>query len=56
MSPLRPREQHIIGNGMRLNPAVDIRLDDRWRSVLSARDLEEFDSVAGGLNRALGYR
>jgi hypothetical protein len=55
MSAVRPREQHVIGNGMRLNSVVEIRLDDRWQSALSFRDLEEFDAVAGRLNRAFGY-
>jgi hypothetical protein len=49
-------EHHILGNGMRLDSSVDVRLDDRWRSTLSPRDLEVFDSVAGELNRRLGYR
>lgn len=47
--------QHVIGNGMRLDTTSDIRLDDRWRSALTAGDLREFDAVAGDLNRRLGY-
>ena len=47
--------QHVIGNGMRLDSTSQIRLDDRWRSHLSASDLEGFDRVAGGLNRSYGY-
>jgi hypothetical protein len=48
-------EHHIIGNGMRLDSDGQIRLDDRWMSVLSPRDLHLFDSVAGDMNGRLGY-
>ena len=49
-------EQHVIGNGMRLDDQDEIRLDDRWKRALSRSDLEVFDSVAGPTNRRLGYR
>jgi hypothetical protein len=45
---------HIIGNGMRLDSTDKIKLDDRWREVLSMSDLEAFSSVAGKMNRQLG--
>lgn len=48
-------EHHVVGNGMRLDGSSEVVLDDRWRSVLSERELEEFDRVAGTLNRSLGY-
>ena len=32
-----------------------IRFDERWREELSAENLAVFDSVAGDLNRSLGY-
>ena len=48
-------EHHVIGNGMRLDRGVDIRLDERWRSVLSPTDLRVFEDVGGTLNRSLGY-
>ncbi len=48
-------EHHVVGNGMRLDSSSAVVLDDRWRSVLTAEDLAEFDRVAGNLNRALGY-
>lgn len=51
----RGREHHVIGNGMRLDAASEIRLDDRWKTALSAADLAAFDAEAGQLNRALGY-
>ena len=51
----RARQQHVVGNGMRLDTTSEIRLDERWRTHLSADDLQTFDSVAGPLNRQYGY-
>jgi hypothetical protein len=51
----RSVEHHVVGNGMRLDETSKIVLDERWRSVLDEKDLAVFDSVAGGLNRRLGY-
>jgi hypothetical protein len=51
----RAVEQHVIGNGMRLDTTSDIRLDEAWRDTLTAADLAAFDAVAGALNRRLGY-
>ena len=51
----RATEQHVIGNGMRLDSSDEIRLDDRWRSELTAESLQEFDRVAGAMSRRLGY-
>jgi hypothetical protein len=48
-------EQHVVGNGMRLDTTSRIRLDERWMTVFSAADLDVFDSVAGNLNRRMGY-
>jgi hypothetical protein len=52
----RDTEHHVIGNGMRLDSTSEIKLDERWRTALSAQDLEVFDQVAGDTNRRLGYR
>jgi hypothetical protein len=46
---------HVIGNGMRLDSTREVRLDDRWRTVLESKALGTFDRVAGDLNRRLGY-
>jgi hypothetical protein len=46
---------HVIGNGMRMDFSRRIRLDERWREALGQRDLRVFGSVAGSLNRRLGY-
>jgi hypothetical protein len=51
----RSIEHHMIGNGMRLDSTPEIKLDERWREVLSPSDLEIFDPIAGKLNRQLGY-
>ncbi len=51
----RSVEHHIVGNGMRLDSTKEIRLDERWRSVLSKSDLDVFNSVAVGMNRHFGY-
>ena len=39
------REQHLLGNQMRLTAAADVRLDDRWREALP-------DDVARSILRA----
>jgi hypothetical protein len=51
----RSKAQHVIGNGMRLDSSSEIRLDERWRSVLPEDALRTFDAVAGGLNRQYRY-
>jgi sulfotransferase family protein len=49
-------EHHIIGNGMRLDVSLQIRLDERWKSVLDNDSLRIFHNEAGRMNRRLGYR
>ena len=49
-------EHHVVGNGMRLDSTSTIKLDERWRSVLTMSDLTVFDDVAGALSRDLGYQ
>lgn len=46
---------HIIGNGMRLDSTNEIKLDERWRSYLTPDQLNNFEMVAGNINRRLGY-
>jgi hypothetical protein len=48
--------QHVIGNGMRMDTASEIRLDERWKSHLCEQDVRVFDEVAGDLNRSYGYK
>ena len=51
----RSVENHVVGNGMRLDTTSEIRLDERWRTRLTASDLQVFDDVAGHANRQYGY-
>jgi hypothetical protein len=51
----RSQNHHVVGNGMRLDATNEIKLDERWKSELSASDLKQFDTVAGKMNRRLGY-
>lgn len=51
----RTVENHVIGNGMRLDSTAEVRLDERWRDVLTAEDLQVFEQVAGETNRRYGY-
>jgi len=53
---LKGSPHHVVGNGMRLDSTREIRLDERWRSALGPEDLSTFETVAGELNRRLGYR
>jgi len=48
-------QHHVVGNGMRLDTASKISLDERWRSVLTEEELRIFDSVVGEMNRRYGY-
>ena len=49
-------ELHVLGHGSRLKGPAPIRVNEGWRSELSAQDLRLFDGVAGTLSRELGYR
>lgn len=51
----RSVEHHIIGNGMRLDSTSEIRLDERWKTALTDKELRIFETVAGETNRRLGY-
>jgi hypothetical protein len=48
-------QYHVLGHRMRLTGATAIQLDEKWRTQLSAGDLQIFETVAGRFNRALGY-
>ncbi len=51
----RNTAHHVVGNGMRLDTQSEIRIDERWRQALNPSELHTFASVAGSLNRRLGY-
>jgi len=46
---------HIVGNPMRLDNLSEIRLDERWRTLLTEDQLEEISLVAGPLSDRYGY-
>jgi sulfotransferase family protein len=46
---------HIVGNPMRLDNLSKIRLDERWRTLLTEDQLEEINLVAGPLSDRYGY-
>ena len=49
------REMHVLGNRMRLNGVLPIRLDESWKREMSGVDLATFASIAGNLNAKYGY-
>jgi len=51
----RAKQQHVLGNDMRLKSGSDIRLDERWRTTLTKEDLAVFEEVGGAMNRKYGY-
>lgn len=51
----RAIEQHVVGNGMRLDGTSEVKLDERWREELSEQQLRVFDDIAGSHNRRYGY-
>lgn len=56
MLNFRTKTHHIAnGNRMRLSTSSEIVLDDAWKSMMPASDIQYFDLHAGSLNRELGY-
>jgi hypothetical protein len=51
-----PSPAHVLGHGSRLNGSARIHNSEKWRNELSADDLRAFESIAGSLNRKLGYQ
>ncbi|MDT8300320.1 MAG: sulfotransferase [Sedimentisphaerales bacterium] len=49
-------ENHILGNEMRMNTTSQIRLDEKWKSVLKDEELKIFDFEAGKMNRRYEYK
>jgi hypothetical protein len=52
---LRSTDHHVIGNGMRMEGTIEVKLDDRWRTTLASGDEQRILDVAGPLHRRLGY-
>ena len=53
VSRIVSREQHLIGNSMRLAGVGEVRLDERWRTTLTPDDLRQIATSAGPLHAAL---
>jgi hypothetical protein len=53
---LWPESHHIVGNEMRLKPSSEIRLDERWRAILSEDQLAAIRWAAGATSMRYGYR
>lgn len=51
----RRADHHVIGNRMRLLPAGPLRLDERWRTQLSASDRAVIERIVGPRNARYGY-
>jgi hypothetical protein len=47
---------HVLGHGSRLNGSAKIHNAEKWRNELTADDLRTFESIAGPVNRELGYQ
>lgn len=53
--PVLQGDKHILGNQMRVDSLEEIRIDEKWKSTLSIRDLAIFSSIAGNINQLRGY-
>lgn len=49
------REHHVLGNNMRRNETIRIRLDESWRSLLSVEEQARAVAIAGTFHASLGY-
>jgi hypothetical protein len=48
-------EHHVIGNRMRLNKTLTIRLDDKWKKALTEKEISLILNIAGETNERFGY-
>jgi hypothetical protein len=55
VTDFRAVPHHIVGNPMRLRAVSGIRLDERWKSLLTEDQLKEIEQAAGTLSRRYGY-
>jgi hypothetical protein len=54
-SSVQAHDHHILGNRMRMADTITIRLDDSWRTRLTPGEHQQVLTVAGTMNRAMGY-
>lgn len=50
-----PREHHVLGNSMRRGEMIRIRLDESWRTSLSADEQSRALAIAGPMHVKNGY-
>jgi hypothetical protein len=48
-------DHHVLGNSMRLQGRVRVRLDESWRTKLDQHEQRQIISIAGAMNRSMGY-
>jgi hypothetical protein len=53
LSDFRQAEQHIFGNKMRKQTSSEVRLDERWRAILSEEQLRIIEQLAASQITAL---
>jgi Sulfotransferase family len=51
----RSADHHIIGNRMRLSQVSEIRLDERWRTEMTAAEVRAVERIAGAALERYGY-
>jgi hypothetical protein len=52
---LSPAHQHVLGNSMRFNNTLEIRLDEQWTTGLADGEQQRVLSIAGPMLRCAGY-
>lgn len=52
---IKKDNHNIGGNRMRYNDEIKIKLDEKWRKQLKAKDKRIFQIIGGFLNRRFGY-
>jgi len=50
------QSNHVLGNSMRTQKNISIKLDNSWESEVSKKERELFQRIAGKTNRLLGYK
>ena len=50
------QSNHVLGNSMRTQKNISIKLDNSWESEVSKKERELFRRIAGKTNRLLGYK
>jgi hypothetical protein len=51
-----PREHHVIGNRIRLSDKLELRVDERWRTMLDPAESAEVERIVSGVHQRFGYQ